>query len=249
MACNHQEPAQRGPCNTQSMAPTQNQPSYGYVGSITTCTDARITLDYPVSPYTCSRSSRDDVEKIEFFASMQSVKGPVQYIKINSDDNPANFIRLHRWRYIVVWEPNDTWNLPGGNYDAEVYVTTARGRFLANRGRLTVGRQSSQALASLNACLDVDIDFLTVHLNANCSSTVHSTSTGSGFPVAQYDIDWGDGNTDVSTTPVISHTYLDEGKYTITLKVTAEKDDPANLCEPLLTGTTSQDVCLEIPMP
>lgn len=248
MACN-QEPAQRGPCNTRAMGPSHNVPPYGHIGSLTTCTDSRITINYPISPYTCARVSRDDVTKIELVATQQTAGGPVQWIKINSDDDPANFIRLNRWRFMITWMPNDTWNLPGGNLDAEVHVTTARGRFLAERGRLTINRLSSQSLASVSACFETDINFLTVNLDASCSSTVHSTATGTGFPTAQYDIDWGDGNTDVSTTPTISHTYIDEGKYTITLKVTAEKDDPANLCEPLLTGETAKVVCLEIPIP
>lgn len=234
-----------GVCNL----PFNNRgPVHTHMGQIVTCSHNRLQFAYPIDPTTRNALTRDDVTRIELIASELTQTGPVQRIKINSTDNPGNFERYRRFNFAVVWKAGDTASLPGGAYRVEIRMTSEHTEdFWAGHGRLDVKRPASQSLAPIATDFTASHNYLTVTFDASSSDVLHGTANNQAYQLDEYLWDFGDGVTEISASPIIAHTYPDEGEYSVILTQTAKKDKPSDPCEQVLRGSKTHVICVELP--
>lgn len=121
------------------------------------------------------------------------------------EGNPPNPIITHTFQY-------------PGTFIVELNVTDSEGLWSTTSKPITVHPEFGP---KANFTYDPTSPYngTTITFNATSSTPGWSAKEQRFSPIIQYIWDWGDGTQNVTSTPIITHKYMEPGNYTVTLTV------------------------------
>ncbi|MDP4282827.1 MAG: PKD domain-containing protein [Bacteroidota bacterium] len=171
----------------------------------------------------CSMTKTQTVQvirEIANFTSSDSVICRNATVKFNALNNIPSNVNSYTWRFgdgASLSNSNNSVNhqyIKASAYNVTLIVKDINGCFDSITKPLSIqvdGPTSVFRSTTPGTCLNNDVSFF----DSSYSDGVH--------PVTQWEWNWGDGNSQTYTTPPFSHSYVNAGNYSVSLKVTDSK--------------------------